>query len=279
MKLPFITNPITLTFQSLATLAQKAPTVITVFFLVSFVFAGIGSFGTHMQTSLIQQQANEASTKGMTLVEYNQQQQEEIAAPENIAVIVKILPVLLFGILTLTISFILMYTYVNAIATYASVESHKGNQVSVKQAIKNVNPLFFGYLKVQLLVMFATIAWSLLFILPGIYKYTRYSLAGVAYFQDPKKNSGLAALDTSIDLTDKRFIHTANANLIPQILLPGFVIPAAITNQTRLYIQYTQLEDSEAPQPTTNDKIIFTVFVIAIAAALLYGLVVLALQS
>lgn len=247
----YFNNPIETTLQSLLDFLKKAPHLFAGLFIVSIIGLFIMAVAQPESSNTSTNESCTFNQKQNTLICNTNDGKTLSITPKMIGVVMGILTVLFLGLF-------LVGTYVTATIDYASVQAAKGHATTVRSAITGVAPLFGGYLWVTLLTVFAIFAWSLLFIIPGIYKSVRYSLAGIAYLDDPKKYRGSNALERSIDLTDQKFTTTYSTVLASSVVAAlGFSQLAFASNRTSLYFAFADFAEKKqsAPQPHLISKI------------------------
>lgn len=248
----YFNNPIETTLQSLLDFLKKAPHLFAGLFIVSIISLSItlaGQLGAN-KTSTTNEPCKLDKTQNALICNTASGETRTIT-PKMMGVMMGISTVIFLGLF-------LVGTYIIATIDYAAVQAAKGHATTVRSAITGVAPLFGGYLWVTLLTVFATFAWSLLFIIPGVYKSVRYSLAGIAYLDDPKKYRGSNALERSIDLTDQKFITTYGTILASSVVAAlNFSQLAFASNRTSLYFAFADFAEKKqaAPQPHLISKI------------------------
>ncbi len=135
------------------------------------------------------------------------------------------------------------------VTSYTSAQMAKGKNVSIGEAFHVAFERLWSYLWLQILITIKLLLWTLLFIVPGIIMSVRYSLAGVAFFDEDKHLRGNAAIKESIRLTKNAWITTYGAftlfNLTTLYVIGNLVnIGVAAT----LYRQYQAVGDKK-PKP------------------------------
>ncbi|MBM3210180.1 hypothetical protein FJZ39_02475 [Candidatus Saccharibacteria bacterium] len=146
---------------------------------------------------------------------------------------------------------ILASIFVRGITDYTASRTAKGESVTLKQAAGEVLNNFWRYTVVQLLVFIKTLGWTLLFIVPGIYFYYRYSLAGAAFFD--QKRSARESVQRSLELTRGAWLTTFASYGIVNVLTIGSVQYLLNTSTTsELYSRYSAVLDEELPHPKVH---------------------------
>lgn len=143
---------------------------------------------------------------------------------------------------------LLLSALVGGISSYTSAQLAKGKRVSLRDAFRTAFDNLFSYLWLQIIIFVKLVLWSLLFILPGIYMAVRYSLAGVAFFDEKKNLRGNAAIKESFRLTKGAWITTFGAHfLLNALTLYIFTNIISTAANTVLYRQYSALGDKQKP--------------------------------
>lgn len=176
------------------------------------------------------------------------------------------------AVLLFVIGIILISVYIQAIANYTSAQLAKGKEVGLSEAASQVGQKFVGYLWVQIIVTVKVILWSLLLIIPGIYKANRYSLAGVVYFAE--NLSGNKAVRRSEQLVNGAWITTfAGMNFLNVVTLGVASLVLSTGSSSILYRQYNALADQPKPPASPVSWLIFVVPAILMLLILLLGVI------
>lgn len=184
-----------------------------------------------------------------------------------------VLAIIAIAVLLFMIGLILLTTYVQAIADYTSSQLAKGKSADLSEASSQAGKKFLGYLWVQIIVGVKIILWSLLLIIPGIYKANRYSLAGVAYFSEPDMK-GDKALQRSQQLTDGAWLTTFAGMSFFNIVTFG-VLSLLLTTGSKitLYRQLSALVGKPKPAASPLSWLIFIVPALAVSILVFLGVV------
>lgn len=180
----------------------------------------------------------------------------------------------LIGLLVLIfiIGVALISIFVQAIADYTAAQIAKGKTVELSEASSQAGQKFLGYLWVQIIVAVKTFLWSLLLIVPGIYKANRYSLAGVTYFAEDLR--GDQAVQRSQQLTDGAWITTfAGINLLNVITIGFASLLLTTGSKMILYRQFNALGKATKPAASPLSWLIFIVPAIMVLALAIIGMV------
>jgi uncharacterized membrane protein len=134
----------------------------------------------------------------------------------------------------------------DGVASYTAAEITKGRKVSFNQAFRVAFDHLWSYLWLKLIITVKVILWSLLLIVPGIIMAVRYSLAGVAYFDDSKNLRGNAAVKESLRMTKGAWLTTYASGTLFNILTLGIInyLVTASANAV-LYKQFDKLDDNK----------------------------------
>lgn len=172
----------------------------------------------------------------------------------------------------------LVSIYISAITDYAAVAVARGRSVTLSEAAKAAGKKFLGYLWVQIIVAVKTFLWSLLLIVPGIYKGNRYVLAGMAYF-DSDEYKGDKAVQRSQELVDGAWRTTfAGIGFFNVVTLGIASLVITAGSKITLFRQFTDIGDGEKPEAHFLSKL-FTVLLVILCvfivlAFLLFGFAV-----
>lgn len=143
--------------------------------------------------------------------------------------------------------FIVIGTFVNGIMSYSAAKASKDESTTLKDALSAVASRFWSFLWLEIIMTFKVLAWSLLFIVPGVIKSIQYSLAYVAFFD--KDLRGNAAIKHSVALTKGSLITTLGGQMFFTLITFGILdfLVGAATN-TVLYRQFSHTPVEKRPQ-------------------------------
>ena len=132
------------------------------------------------------------------------------------------------------------------VSSYTSAQLAKGKEVKLNQAFHIAFEHLWGYLWLQVVIFVKLVLWTLLFIVPGIIMSVRYSLAGVAFYDDHKHLRGTAAIKESLRLTRGAWLTTFAANTLFSLLTFGALSSVVTTSANAvLYKQFDKLGDDK----------------------------------
>lgn len=159
-------------------------------------------------------------------------------------------------------------TFINGIMAFTAAKTSKNETVTIKQALSAVTKRFWSFLWLQILMAIKVIAWSLLFIVPGIIKSVQYSLAPLAFFDKGLK--GNAAIKHSMALTKGSWITTLAGQALLTIITLGIIDLLVTTASTAvLYRQFSQTPNDQRPKPHGLSIAVLVLLVVFAAMALL----------
>lgn len=140
---------------------------------------------------------------------------------------------------------------VMGVTDVASSAAAKGKTITTSQAFEELFKDFGPYLKLRLIFTVKVFLWTLLFVLPGIYFFYRYYLAGVVFFAEGKR--GNAAIKESLRLTRGSWITTfASYNLLNILTFGATQMLLQSGSQAELYRNYRQTVDSGEAHPAPH---------------------------
>jgi uncharacterized membrane protein len=132
------------------------------------------------------------------------------------------------------------------VSAYTSAKLAQGERVSIGRAFRESFERLWSFLWLQILIFVKVVLWSLLFIIPGIIMAVRYSLAGVAFFDDTKAVKGNAAIKESLRLTKNAWLTTYASNTLFNIITLGAIGNVlSIGTNAVLYKQYQASGDKK----------------------------------
>lgn len=136
------------------------------------------------------------------------------------------------------------------VSSYTSAQLAKGKQVRLSVAFRVSFEHLWAYLWLQVLICIKLLLWTLLLVVPGIIMAFRYSLAGVAFFDDKHHYRGNAAIKESLRLTKNAWITTYASNMLFNILSLGAISPIVSTGVNATL--YRQFSESRAKKPEAH---------------------------
>jgi hypothetical protein len=150
------------------------------------------------------------------------------------------------------------------IFAYTSAEIANGREVTFQQAVKTTMNRLWSFVWLQLLTILKVLAWSLLFIIPGVVMAFRYSLANLSFFDEKKKLTGNAAIKDSLALTKGAWVTTFAAQTFLNLITLGAIGPIVDTgSKAVLYRQFNALEtDEQKPWVTLGLTILIAIILI-----------------
>ena len=182
-------------------------------------------------------------------------------------------------VLIVGMAVLLLSALVSGVSSYTSYRLSKGSRVRFTEAFSVSFEHLWSYLWLQILVFLKIFLWSLLLIIPGIIMAVRYSLAGVAFYDDTKELRGNAAIKESLKLTKNAWFTTFASSALFNLITFGVISSVINTGVNAvLYNQYDYLGDK--PKPAAHWLSWFTLalpfILIAFAFAFLFGILLLA---
>ncbi|MFZ2544612.1 MAG: hypothetical protein WAW80_01420 [Candidatus Saccharimonadales bacterium] len=154
----------------------------------------------------------------------------------------------LISILIIGLAIAMISALFSGVASYTSVQVAKGNQVAISEAFRVSFENLWSYLWLQILTVLKILLWSLLFIIPGIYMAYRYSLSGLAFYDDSKHLRGNNAIKESLRLTKGAWMTTFAANTLFNLIT--LTVASYLVTPSVNAILYRQFDSSdEKPKP------------------------------
>jgi uncharacterized membrane protein len=156
-------------------------------------------------------------------------------------------------IFVIALFILVVSTMLHGISSYTVVRLAKGNKASLPEAFNAVLGRFGRYFLLYLWMNVKIALWSLLFIVPGIIAFYRYSFAGPLFFDDEKHLEGEAALKESTRLTHggllTLFASQFLFNLVTLFYIDKLITPASLAV---LYGEYTALDARNVSKPKAH---------------------------
>ena len=168
---------------------------------------------------------------------------------------------------------ILLSVLVRGVVDYTSAQLGKGREAPLKEALKAVLEHFGSYFWLQIQVFVRIVLWSLLFIVPGVYKSVRYQLAGTVFFAE--NLHGNAAIARSEKLIDGAWITTFAAHALWNAMTLGVIeLVLAPGTNGELYRQFREVEVAKIKKPQTHWLSLVTFWLTVALLAFLFLLLV-----
>lgn len=247
---PYINNPFFIATEGLKLFFAKAVGVAVLLIIVSAFFQVVNSGFSGSEPA---QQSTTSS---------------QIAQPEAnvsnsvLAVIIVLAAVIGTGVV---IAVIAAGTLLAGVTGYTSAQLANSKDVSLQDAWKATTDQFWSLLWLQVLTFLKILAWTLLFIIPGIVMSLRYSLATTAFFDKGLK--GNAALKESLALTKGSWITLFGAQTVFSIITLGII--NYLTSAGTTTVLYRQFRDTPLEERPKAHGLSIAAFVLAIAAVAL----------
>lgn len=237
MKTPYENNPLIVTINGLKLIFDKAQQV-AVFMIVLLGLSTLIGVGAQIVSAVAERaMANAVADESTVELEASF---GAVDAPD-VVLLIMIMAIVVTG-------FILVAYYLTAISDYTAARTAAGKSVTLKEAAVAAWQKFGGYLWVMVLSHLKIMAWSLLLIIPGIYKSVRYSLAGVSYFSDPANLRGDRAIQHSNTLTRDGWLTTFASLTFFNFLTGGLIEPLlSVGSKAVLFRQYKELGAQQKP--------------------------------
>lgn len=227
-EIPYINNPLKIGVDGSKLLFQKAP-------MAALILAILSALGA----------SNSFEGPGTP------PPAEGTVVPMSPTVEVAAAVIIAFLILVLAFGLLLLGSLIAGIFAYTSVEIANGREVTFRQAAKATFERFWSFVWLQVLTTLKIIAWTLLFIVPGVIMAVRYSLANLSFFDDKKKLTGNAAIKDSLTLTKGAWVTTFAGQMFLNIITFGTISPIVDTgSKAVLYRQLSTIKPGTAkPKP------------------------------
>lgn len=155
-------------------------------------------------------------------------------------------------VLIISLSLFVIMVMIHGIQSYTAVMLSKGKSVTVSEAFNATLGQFGSYTILMLWMYIKITLWSVLFVIPGVVAYYRYSFAGLLFFEN-KKYRGNAALEESTRLTKKGLLTIFASQYIPYLLTLGYGGNLSATGSlTTLYGTYTDFAKKKLQMPRAH---------------------------
>lgn len=252
---PYINNPFFVAIEGLKLFFTKAVGVAVILIIVSALSHTNAIFTT---PSPAQQTTQSTSSQ------YHQPQVD--IPPSTVAVVVVLAVVLGAAVL---MALLAVGTILTGIAAYSNARLANGKDAPLKEAWQATVSQFWSLLWLQVLIGLKVLAWSLLFVIPGIVMAFRYSLASTAFFDKDLK--GNAAIKESLAITKGSWITLFGAQALFSLITFGTINSLASAGTTA--VLYRQFRDTPLEKRPKAHGLSIAAFVLAIAAVVVGAIV------
>jgi hypothetical protein len=245
---PYINNPFFVAVEGLKLFFAKAVGVAVILIIVSALSHTNAIFTT---PSPAQQTTQNTSSQ------FHPPQAD--ISPNTVAVVVVLAVVIGAAVV---IALLAAGTILTGITAYSNAQLANGKDAPLKEAWRATLNRFWSLLWLQTLTVLKVIAWSLLFIIPGIVMAFRYSLASTAFFDKGLK--GNAAIKESLALTKGSWITLFGAQTLFGLITFGTLNSLVSAGTTA--VLYRQFRDTPLVKRPKAHGLSIAVFVLAIVA-------------
>jgi len=183
------------------------------------------------------------------------------------------------SIFVIALAIAMIAALLGGMSAYTSARIARGKKVGIVEAFHASFDNLWAYLWLQIIISIKVLFWSLLLVLPGIYMAIRYSLAGVAFFDEKKQLRGNAAVRESLHLTRNRWVTTFASNTLFNIVTFSIISCVVTTGVNAvLYKQYDR-KDGIRPAHWLSWATVFLTGFIGFLLIFIFPLVVLMFLS
>ncbi len=173
--------------------------------------------------------------------------------PSDPATDVAVFVIVGFMIIVLAFGMLVVGSIINGIFSYTAAQIASGREITFRHALSATFARLWSFVWLQLLTVLKVVAWSLLFIIPGIVMAYRYSLANLSFFDENKKLTGNAAIKDSLALTKGAWLTTFAGQSFLSIITLGYIAPIVDTgSKAILYRQFNELQKTNSPKPKAH---------------------------
>lgn len=153
------------------------------------------------------------------------------------------------SVVVIGLAVIMILALLGGVSAYTSYRASQHKHTSIKDAFKVSFDHLWAFLWLQIIINVKILLWALLFIIPGIIMAYRYSLAGLAFFDERKKLRGNNAIKESLRLTNGAWITTfASKSLLNLLTLGGLQFLIETSANAVLYRQFDAIGDKPKPE-------------------------------
>lgn len=124
--------------------------------------------------------------------------------------------------IVLTVIFVLVISlisvYISAVSDYTALKLSKNESATLRESMVQAAKHYKGYLGVILYKWILIYLWSLLLIIPGIYKAQKYALVGVLYFDKKIHNKNVNVTGESNEMLKNDWLTMLYVSIINGVL-------------------------------------------------------------
>jgi uncharacterized membrane protein len=246
-------NPFSVGAQGLSLLFGRAFSVAVLLVSVSLLGIVIGSFNPTASNQAAGNKNSEEIAKSI------------ISAPPS-TIALWIAAAFIIALFVLVVSAML-----HGIQSYSAVQLSQGKEVSLRQAFNAVIERFGQYLFLFIWMNIKVFLWSLLFFIPGIIAYYRYSFAGLVFFDPKKKLTGEAAIKESRQMTEDGLITLFASQFLFNLLTLFYADRiVALASLSVLYKRYDEPADKPSPHVLSWVILLFCIALFSIGIISLF---------
>jgi hypothetical protein len=146
---------------------------------------------------------------------------------------------------------IVVSAMIHGISSYTAAQLSRGNKVTIGTAFYTVLENFGNYLILYVWMNVKIFLWTLLFIIPGIFAYYRYTFAGIVFFDKDLRHEH--AIKESIRLTKGgRMTIFASQFLFNTITFQYITTVVDLAANSQLYRIYKDLDNNKTAKPDVH---------------------------
>ncbi len=148
------------------------------------------------------------------------------------------------------LAIVMVASLFKGVESYTSARLAQGEETGIKDAFREAFDKLWSFIWLEIIIAVKVLLWGLLFIIPGFIMAVRYSLAGVAFFDDTKNLRGNAAIKESLRLTKGAWITTYAGKALFNFLTLGVI--SNIVSIGANAILYRQFEEAGVKKPAAH---------------------------
>lgn len=246
---PYINNPFFIATEGLRLFFTKAVGIAVLLIIVS-AFFHVNAITTPSEP------AGQSSSSSINI----QGGSNRVEIPGDAAAVIIVLAVMVGA--GVVVALIAAGTILTGISGYSSAQIANGKEALLKDAWKATLDQFWSLLWLQVLTVLKILAWTLLFVIPGIVMAFRYSLATTAFFD--KKLKGNAAIKESLALTKGSWITLFGAQTVFGVITLGTI--NSLVSASTTAILYRQFRTTPLEKRPKAHGLSIAAFVLSIIA-------------
>lgn len=154
-------------------------------------------------------------------------------------------------VLIITLFGMVVSTMLHGIQSYTAMRLSKGEKTTISEAFNAVLSQFGNYFVLYLWMNIKIALWTLLFIVPGVIAYYRYSFAGIVFFDKGLRHEH--AIKESRRLSKGGLMTLFASDALFNMITLGYINTViTLASRSELYRNYSHLDAAKQQKPSIH---------------------------